>query len=141
MDDFRKDIKVGDYVFFKQPKDYKVAMVTKLGKDTFGNNDFVVWGRWLVVEQLPITFEDFNNITKCTNDEKFVGVNAIDGVLVLVKKTALVMRDCDVPEKLLKLDSYKSSTIIALNKMLGDGYDFEDVLRVLIPNITEINEN
>ena len=140
-----EDIEIGSYVYTREKHGYDIAKVIEI-EDRVGTKEgppYRIWGKWSSVNNLPTTLKGFNIARKDAEDgnDTFARIESISGFLDFNEKVDSKAGNCDISERLLKMDSYESSTIMALNTMLGDGYDFEDVLRVLIPNISKLNEN
>jgi len=136
MGKFKKeDLKIGDYIYYKNPDgEYKV---TKIMSITDGDeNNATIHGYWneILLKELPKTVEALEIIVK-TGTKAFIKVKNVTGVVNLNNDGVSGFNSIKLSEKLLSIDDYESSTIITLNEMLKDGYDLDDFLKILIPNI------
>ena len=148
----RKDfeIKIGDYVYYtNNTGKHRVVKVMDIKsyqiKDDATSDEteyLYVSGYWSeeLMLQLPNTLQEFDAIKKFKEVRICRNINAIFRGLQFDKKVISSNNLCGFSEKLLNLDNYKSSTIIALNEILADGYDVEDFLKILIPDITNMTE-
>jgi len=143
-----KDLKVGDYVYTSESKGFDIAKITEIEEPSGQYEDARIWGIWCNTIKLPKTFKELLVITKHTYSPLHTSINNIAGILDFTKEASMdilpikVTREDEIAhlENLLNLDCYESSTIIALNQMLGDGYDLEGFLKVLVPNIAKITK-
>jgi len=142
----KPDMKIGDYVYYadEESDSYRVTKVTKITQREYrGVSKNSVWGHWSneILNVLPRTLEEFKAIKRNMGNVKFIKMTDIDGILYFDKDSVPEIEPCTLSDRLLTLENYESSTMLALTAILGDDYDFEDALKILIPNISKIAEN
>jgi len=133
-----KDFKVGNYVYYTDGINrHIVGKIMELEEMSDESCTYTrIWAHWSrkPVSELPRTLKQFDAIEKCEGMK--IAINGeIQGFLSFDKVDTV-----GLIEKLSKLDSYNTNTIMALQEILGEKYGFEDILKLLIPNIIGIIE-
>ena len=126
-----EDFTIGDFVYFKSGIIYHIAKLTRITKT---QKDVSLWGYWSDgVSTLPKTIEEFETIKTRKEHELYVSISDIAGILNFSNNA--ILKNNSISEYLSDIDGYETNTIIALNEMLKDEFDIEDLLRVLIPSV------
>jgi len=134
----KEDFAIGDYIYWKRESgNYEVTRITEMGP--YRKLTTRVWGYWAIksLVKLPETIEEFEALEK-EEDRKFIEIEAIDGFLTFNKRIVYVNDSCGFEKKLLNLDNYESETIAKINELLEKKPNLEDILGVLIPNISKM---
>jgi len=137
-------IEVGNYVYYIVDGDYRVGRITKIINSPSDNpSDIGMYGLWSkhLVKQLPKTVAEFNAMDKFGNNSKRVNLDFPFKILKLEGiGTTVNVNLLDFLNEFIDIANYESSTIMSLNEILGEGYDIEDVLKILISDISKITQ-
>jgi len=135
-------LEVGNYVYYLVENEYRVGRITKIIKPSIKESSKIgICGHWSLhlVKQLPKTVEEFNAMDKFEDESKRVNLDVTFERLWLKGEGSTVnVNSLNFLDKFLDITNYESSTIMSLNEILGDGYDIEDVLKILSHNVGKI---